>query len=111
LAITDDGAVTLSPEVFSPDNDGYDDVLNISYTFDHPGYVANIVIFDGEGRQIRDLITNELLGTTGIFSWDGITNDKEKANIGIYVIWFEVFDIEGNVKRYKRTAVLAGRYK
>ena len=99
--------VSVSPEIFSPDNDGNNDVLNINYKFDVAGYTANIVIYDASGRLIRDLVKNELLGTSGTFSWDGITNENEKARIGIYVIYFEVFDIKGNVKHYKKTAVLA----
>jgi len=110
-AVSDDGAVTLSPDIFSPDNSGYNDVLNISYQFAEPGYIANINIYDNNGRLVRKLIQNELLGTTGIFSWDGVTEDNEKANIGIYIVYFEVYNEKGDVKRYKRAAVLAQRMK
>jgi hypothetical protein len=99
--------VSVSPEIFSPDNDGNNDVLNINYKFDNAGYTANIVIYDASGRLIRNLVKNELLGTSGTFSWDGITNENEKARIGIYVIYFEVFDLKGNTKHYKKSAVLA----
>ncbi len=101
--------VSLSPDIFSPDNDGHNDVLNISYKFSQPGYVANIKIFDANGRQARYLIKNELLGIEGTFSWDGITDDNLKATIGIYIVFFEVFDLNGKVKSYKKTTVLGGR--
>jgi hypothetical protein len=104
-----DDPVSVSPEVFSPDNDGYNDVLNLNYLFDTPGYIATITIYDASGRLIRELIKSKYLGTSGTFSWDGITDDNEKARIGIYVIYFEVFDVDGNVKHYKKTAVLAGK--
>ena len=35
--------------------------------------------------------------------------DKEKARIGIYIIYFEVFDLKGDTKHYKKTAVLASK--
>jgi hypothetical protein len=101
--------VTLDPETFSPDNDGWDDVLNIHYHFDQSGYNATIRVFDSQGRLTRLLIQNELLGTEGTFSWDGLTDDHRKASIGIYIIYFEVFDLDGNIKKYKKTAVLGGR--
>jgi len=101
--------ISVSPEIFSPDNDGYDDVLNINYSFDKPGFVANITIYDSRGRLIKYLIKNELLAVSGTFSWDGITEFNEKANIGIYIIYVEIFDLEGNVKHYKKTAVLGGK--
>lgn len=51
---------------------------------------------------------NELLGTSGTFSWDGTTENNEKGRIGIYIIFVEVFDLEGDVKSFKKTCVLAG---
>ncbi|MCF8297480.1 MAG: lamin tail domain-containing protein [Saprospiraceae bacterium] len=101
--------IKTEPEIFSPDNDGYNDVLNINYKFDKAGYVANITIYDSKGRLIKYLIKNELLATEGTFSWDGITEENEKANIGIYIIYVEVFDLEGKVKHFKKTAVLGGK--
>ncbi|MCD4745942.1 MAG: lamin tail domain-containing protein, partial [Bacteroidales bacterium] len=92
--------ISISPDIFSPDNDGYNDVLNINYQFDTPGYTANITIYDDRGRLVRYLIKNEFLGTEGVFSWDGITDNNEKANIGIYIIYIEVFDLNGSVKHY-----------
>ena len=100
---------TISPEVFSPDNDGRDDVLQINYKFSSPGLLANILIYDSKGRLIKNLIKNELMGTNGTFLWDGISDSNTKAIIGIYVLYIEVFDLKGNVKQYKKTAVLGGR--
>jgi flagellar hook assembly protein FlgD len=102
------GDVNIDPETFSPDNDGYQDLLNINYQFPEPGNVANVRIYDRKGRLIRDLINNELLGLKGTFKWDGITEDNNKARIGVYLIYFEVFNPNGEQKVYKKTAVLAG---
>jgi hypothetical protein len=101
--------VSVSPEIFSPDNDYYNDVVNISYLFDSPGMVANVNIYDSRGRLIRSLVKNELLGTSGTFSWDGIDDSREKARIGIYIIYFEAFDTNGNLKQYKKTCILGGK--
>lgn len=109
LAVVEESPVSIDPEVFSPDNDGYQDVLNINYEFDQPGYVANISIYDGRGRMVRQLVQNELLGTSGTLSWDGINEDREKSRIGIYIVYFEVFDTGGDVKKYKTSCVLGGK--
>lgn len=101
--------ITISPETFSPDNDGIDDVVNISYQFAEAGYVANIVIYDAKGRLIKNLLLNELLGTKGTFSWDGINENNEKAAIGIYIIYFEAFKLNGDTKKFKKTCVLGGQ--
>lgn len=106
----DDGAVSVPHDVFSPDNDGIDDVVNITYKFDAPGYVANVQIYDDRGRLVRTLVKNELLGTEeGAYSWDGITDSRDKARIGLYVVYFEAFNTAGKMKKYKRSCVLAGK--
>ncbi len=101
--------ISLSPEMFSPDNDGYNDVLNISYTFSENGYVGNISILNSRGTLIRNLIKSQLLGTQGTYSWDGLDNANQKAGIGIYIVYFEVFDLSGNIKHFKKTCVLAAK--
>jgi hypothetical protein len=106
-SIADD--VTLEPELFSPDNDGFEDILNINYAFDEAGYVATVMVFDSHGRLVRRLINNELLGTSGTFSWDGITDGREKAQMGAYVLYFEIFNASGVVQKFKKPCVVAGR--
>jgi len=102
--------VTVSPETFSPDNDGIDDVLTISYVMDQPGAVATIRIFDAMGRLVRTLVQNELLGTEGAYSWDGITDWNEKARIGIHIVHFEYFYTDGKVSSKKLSCVVAHRF-
>lgn len=102
--------ITITPEIFSPDNDGYNDILNINYQFDTPGYSANVTIFNANGKPVKQLIKNELLGTKGNFIWDGIDDSNQKAIIGIYIIYIEIFDMKGNTKAYKKTAVLGGKF-
>ncbi len=101
--------ITIEPEIFSPNNDGRDDVLNIYFKLDEPGYTANITVYDSRGRHTKKLARSLLLGTDDVVIWDGTTDNDQKANIGIYVIFIELFDPHGNVKRYKKSAVLAGR--
>ncbi len=50
--------IEVQPKVFSPDNDGRDDIATIQYEVTEPGYVANITIFDAAGRPIRNLVRN-----------------------------------------------------
>jgi hypothetical protein len=99
--------VSVSPEVFSPDNDGYQDVLTISYTSEEPSLIGNITIFSSEGRRVRRLMRSELLGREGQISWNGTSDEGQALAMGIYVIYFEAFNSEGQVSRIKKTCVLA----
>jgi hypothetical protein len=104
------GEVTFSDDIFSPDNDGYQDILQITYNLTNPGMLGKAQIYDDRGRLIRSIFTNELLGTSGTFTWDGITDQQVKASIGVYVLVFEVFSTDGGVFFVKQKALtLAGK--
>ncbi len=101
------GTMTIDPAIFSPDNDGYQDLLTIAYSFEQQGFAGTIMIFDVAGREVRRLMTSKLLGTSGSISWDGTFDDGSKGRIGPYIIMMEAFDLDGNVERFKQTVTLA----
>ncbi len=103
------GTVTITPEIVSPDNDGTDDFATISYAFPSPGYVANIIVFDAAGRPVRYVQRNALCGITGNYRWDGLGENNQQLPVGIYIIYTEVFNLEGKKKQFKNTIVLARR--
>jgi len=101
--------ITIDPEIFSPDNDGYQDVANITFNIEEPGYVANIKIFDSRGRLIKYLANNTLLGINQTITWDGLDDQNQKAPMGVYVVFIDLFDLKGNVKQYKKSVVVASK--
>ena len=103
------GELTIEPAIFSPDNDGFQDVLTMSYQFAQPGFVGNLSVYDIAGREVRKLLENVLLGTEGAISWDGLMEDGSKGRMGPYVVVLEVYDLDGNVEKYRRTVTLAHR--
>ncbi len=105
--VVNEGVIELEPEVFSPDNDGYNDQLYINYKFEQGGYVATVTIFDRNGYEVRKLANDELIGDSGYWIWDGLDNANQKARIGMYVVYVKVFDLSGKVNVYRKTAVIA----
>lgn len=100
---------SVAKKTFSPDGDGFEDFLKIDYALETTGFVANIDIYDAEGRLVKRLARNELLGLQGFLKWDGTTDAGAKARMGIYVVWIGLTHPSGKVERIKRTVVLAGR--
>ncbi|MDR2834919.1 MAG: lamin tail domain-containing protein [Bacteroidales bacterium] len=90
-----DSKIEIYPEAFSPDNDGYDDILNISYKLDEPGYTATMSIFSSNGTFIKYIINNQMLGIEGNLTWDGFNNNNEICPIGIYILYVEMFNTDG----------------
>ncbi len=102
-----DSRINISPEVFSPDNDGKDDILNISYNLNKAGYTATIAIYSADGQFVKFIANNEMLATEGNFTWDGFDKADLACPIGIYVIYIEMFNLSGEKIIEKRTAVLS----
>ena len=103
------GEMSIDPAIFSPDNDGLEDVLTIGYRFEQAGFVGTLSVFDIAGREVRTLMENQLLGTEGAISWNGLLDDGGLGRMGPYIVVFEVFNLEGNTERYKKTVTLAHR--
>jgi Lamin Tail Domain/CHU_C Type IX secretion signal domain len=101
------GDVTVTPPIISPDNDGMDDFATIAYNFSVAGNVANITIFDASGRAVRYLQRNALCGTTGKYVWDGLGEKNQLLPQGIYVMFTQVFNLQGQTKTFKIAIVLA----
>nr|WP_294862683.1 lamin tail domain-containing protein [uncultured Fluviicola sp.] len=87
--------------IFSPDNDGFQDVLLFQYSFDI-GMIATLKIFDNQGREVHTLFSSELLGQQGSFTWDGVMSNNQKAPIGIYIAVIEAFSVDGGGKQFAK---------
>ncbi len=101
--------IKVDPEVFTPNNDGEKDFTFVHYKFTEAGYSLNIRIYDSKGREIRTIAKSELTGSEGKFMWDGIDDDNQKARVGIYIVFVEVFNLQGKVKRFKKQVVLGAK--
>jgi len=106
---TESENITVSPAVFSPDGDGTDDQVFLTLLPGGSGFIGNIEIFDLQGKKIRTLCSNMLLGTETILSWDGKRNNSMEALIGIYLVYIEIFNQKGEVKKYRKVVTLARR--
>jgi hypothetical protein len=104
------GEFSFTSAIVSPDNDGFEDVLQVNYEMSEPSLLGTFTIYDDRGRKIRELFKSELLATKGTFAWDGVSDSETKASIGTYVAVFEAFALDGKLMFTKRQAfVVAGK--
>lgn len=101
--------VEIIPPIFSPDGDGFDDVTTINLTAFESGYTARIMIFDSQGRLVRNLVNSQNIANQSRFVWNGLDENGGIIPVGIYVVFVEVFDIQGDIKRFKKTVVVASK--
>lgn len=101
--------IMLQPEIFSPDNDGYDDLLTISIRENEPDFAVNIVVYDSRGRFVRQIANNVLIGSEGLFIWDGMSASGGKVSLGFYVLLIELIRPDGTARKIKRTVIVGGK--
>jgi hypothetical protein len=101
-------SIRLEPEIFVPVT-GQPDFTQIHFRFDRGGFMANVKIYDAQGRQVRELASNAPLGTEGFFRWEGDRDDGTRARVGYYMVWFEVFDDSGTVRTFRKRLAVAAR--
>jgi hypothetical protein len=104
------GMISTVPKIFSPDNDGMDDFAIIQYQMTAPGYVANVTIFDASGRIVRYLERNTTLTLQGSFRWNGLDDKLQQLPVGVYIVFTEVFNLQGRTRRFKNAITLARRF-
>lgn len=100
----------IMPQTFSPDNDGFEDFTIAKFTLQEPGFVANITIFDAAGRPVKVLAKNATLAHSSSFKWDGLDDKMQKVPVGIYIVFSEIFNLQGQKKTYKKTVVVASKW-
>lgn len=104
------GTMVLSSEIISPDNDGFQDYLQINYQMNTPGMLGQIDIYDDRGRLVKAFVKNDLLSTQGTYIWDGLNEENQKVNIGTYIVVFKAVDIQhGNDYIGKKAFVVGGK--
>ncbi len=92
-----DQFISIDPEIFSPDMDGYHDFCFINYQLPASGYAGSISIYDISGRMVRKLVNNILWGTSGTYRWDGLDEEQNLLPMGHYVICVELFLPDGTI--------------
>jgi hypothetical protein len=85
-------SLSISPNPFSPDGDGFEDFCIVRYNLPLTTSVIRITIFDVKGRLLRTLANTELSGPHGEIVWDGLDDSKQRVRIGPYIVFIEAID-------------------
>ena len=101
----------LSSSTISPDNDGFEDFVEIKISEIKPNTCASVAIYSLNGNKISQLVKNELIAQNSTFIWDGLDDKKQKLPLGIYIILMQIVDVEnGKTKEHKLPIILAQKF-
>jgi hypothetical protein len=99
--------LSFSPNPFSPDGDGVDEVVVIHYELPVRTSILSLKIYDVRGRLIRRVANCEPGGFSGNIIWDGRDDAGALARTGVYVALLEAANGGGALPGVKGVLVLA----
>ena len=102
-------SVWLNSKVFSPDGDGVEDILQVNFRLPDENYLANVSIYNDKGLPVKKIFKNATIPKSGNFTWDGLNEKGVLSRVGMYVIKFEVFALNGKLNSYEQVCVLAAK--
>ncbi|MFH0990848.1 MAG: lamin tail domain-containing protein [bacterium] len=105
-ALPSAATLSLHPNPFSPDNDGFEDHCIIQYRLPLKTSLLRIRVYDTQGRLIRRLSESALSGSTGEIIWDGFDDEKRRARIGPHIIFLEAIDSQGGMLATAKAVVV-----
>jgi hypothetical protein len=95
----------VEPRVFSPNNDGYHDLLVISTEMEEAGSVIRIWITRPDGASVRILVNNHLAGASSQYTWDGRDEEGGMATEGFYVVHLRAYNPKSGSSWNRKSAV------
>lgn len=105
-----ENTIELSGESFSPDNDGFEDYVQINISSEAASQSVAIDVYNLSGQLVRNLVAHDLLGNKSVYQWNGFTDLQERAPIGVYIFLIEIVNLDsGTTERFKESVVLAGK--
>ncbi|TES90983.1 MAG: lamin tail domain-containing protein [Candidatus Cloacimonadota bacterium] len=102
--------LSVNPNPFSPDGDGYQERTVISYELPFNKAKVNLSLYTRTGIRKHNFLKQKDSGRNGEFIWDGRDSGGKKMPVGLYIVYLEAVDKETNKKIIQKTAVvIAGR--
>lgn len=99
----------ISPNPFSPDNDGFEDFTHINYNLSQAVSTIRVRIYDSKGRLIRTLANNYPSAAKGTIIFDGLDNEKNPLRVGIYIILLEAINSNNKEVEVLKEVVVVAR--
>lgn len=94
--------IQIEPEVFDPEGSVGPAFTTIRYELNQTGWIGSFAIFSAAGLPVNTLAQNQILGTQGLFTWNGTDDSGARVRPGYYVLLVELVDINGNTSAIKK---------
>ena len=97
------------PPVFDPEGSSGPNFVTVQYSLEQAGWVGSFSIYSAAGREVVVLGQQQILGTSGVYSWSGTDAAGSRVRPGYYVLVAQLFDLSGRLKVIKKVFVVASQ--
>jgi hypothetical protein len=104
--LSSEDELRLEPDIFSPDNDGFDDYVEVYCQFQDAENRVTLVVYAQNGQLVKKLANNELCGGEVRYLWDGTDEDGHLASPGLYVVRLQYWNLSGKKRNRSRVVGL-----
>ena len=101
--------VTVDPNPFSPDNDGFEDFTIINLDLNQTLAQVRIKVFDSGGRLVRVLENSLPSASKNSIIFDGMDDAGKPLRIGIYILLIETVSANGGATQTLKAPVVIAR--
>ncbi|MCQ2253355.1 MAG: lamin tail domain-containing protein [Bacteroidales bacterium] len=102
-----DKEITIENQLFTP-NDS-DKEYTMIFDFDEAETMVSIMVFDDNGRKVRNLVSQNPTYPGCRISWNGLDNSGSRCRTGMYIVLIRAYSSTGWTKEYKKVAVIGRR--
>lgn len=104
----DAGEWSVEPAVFSPDNDGYEDLCTISFKKAREVSNMEVYVTDLHGRVVNILVSNGIPGYENILLWNGEDDTGKLVDPGIFIIHCR-WGSRGRIQKFRKPVAVMYR--
>ena len=91
------------PEVFSPNQKGYNDYVEFHCNFQESENRVSIAIFDRQGNLVKTIANNQICTQYEVFLWDGVAEKNYRLPPELYIVKMDYWNLNNKRKTIKKT--------
>ncbi|MFA8342743.1 MAG: lamin tail domain-containing protein [Rhodothermaceae bacterium] len=100
--------ISIFPNPFSPDSDGFEDLTEIKFNLEFPVSQIMLRVFDDKGRLVNTIENYSAVGSKGSIIYNGKDENGNPLGIGIYILLFEAYNTNNHTNVvFKKPFVVA----
>jgi gliding motility-associated-like protein len=104
---TYEDVLKIVPEVFSPNQSGIADYVEIHCLFEEIENRVTITVFDRNGNLIKTIANNQICALNEVFLWDGVSDKNYRVPPDLYIVKMEYWNLNTKRKIIKKTVGVA----